>query len=183
MKRTRIFSGKGIRHLLNFFNGFVLAAIFAAGAQAGVEAHMLDVGTKAPDFSLVSDKGDMVRLSDYRGKNHVVLVFYPGDQTPGCTKQLCSIRDDYADFGAKGAVVFGINPANAESHAKFVAKQHYQFPLLVDENKTVAKLYGADGIMVQRTVYVIDKTGIIVFARRGMPSDAEILASIIADRK
>ena len=167
--------------LTNLFTAGVLAAVLAAGTRANVEANMLDTGKTAPDFTLVSDKGDTVKLSAFRGKNHVVLIFYPGDQTPGCTKQLCAIRDDYAEFGKKGAVVFGVNPANAESHVRFVKKQGYQFPLLVDRDKNVAKQYGADGIMVQRTVYVVDREGKIVFARRGMPADAEILASIKAE--
>jgi peroxiredoxin Q/BCP len=139
---------------------------------------MLEKGTVAPEFSLVSDKGDTVKLSSFREKNSVVLVFYPGDQTPGCTKQLCAIRDDYEKFAAHGAVVFGINPADAASHANFVKKQHYQFSLLVDEKKSAAKMYGTDGLMIVRTVFVIDKKGVIVFAKRGMPDDSEILAAI-----
>jgi thioredoxin-dependent peroxiredoxin len=170
-----------IQSFPNLFTACVLAAVLAAGTKANVEAAMLDIGKPAPDFALASDKGDTITLSGFRGKNYVVLIFYPGDQTPGCTKQLCAVRDDYTEFGKKGAVVFGVNPANAESHALFVKKQGYQFPLLVDNNKTVAKLYGADGIMIQRTVYVIDKEGKIVFARRGMPANAEILASIKAE--
>jgi peroxiredoxin Q/BCP len=164
--------------ILNLLGGFVFFAVLAAGAQSTVEARMLEKGTVAPDFSLVSDKGDTVKLSNFRGKNSVVLVFYPGDQTPGCTKQLCAIRDDYEKFAVQGAVVFGVNPADAKSHANFVKKQHYQFPLLVDENKAVAKMYGTDGLMIVRTVFVIDKKGVIVFAKRGMPDDSEILASI-----
>jgi thioredoxin-dependent peroxiredoxin len=139
---------------------------------------MLTPGTQAPEFSLQSDKGDLVKLNDYRGKNPVVLVFYPGDQTPGCTHQLCAIRDDYAKFQEKGAVVFGINPADKESHRRFVEKQHYQFPLLVDTDKKVAAQYGTNGFMIQRTVYVIDKEGKIVYAKRGMPPDSEILQAI-----
>jgi peroxiredoxin Q/BCP len=166
------------KRVLTLLNGFVFSALFAVGTQSAVEARMLEKGTVAPDFALLSDKGDTVNLSDYRGKNSVVLVFYPGDQTPGCTKQLCSIRDDYEKFTAHGAVVFGVNPADAASHAAFVKKQHYQFPLLVDENKAVAKMYGTDGFMIVRTVFVIDKKGVIVFAKRGMPDDSEILASI-----
>jgi peroxiredoxin Q/BCP len=164
--------------VLNLLIGFVFFAVLAAGAKSTVEARMLEKGTVAPDFSLVSDKGDTVKLSEFRGKNSVVLVFYPGDQTPGCTKQLCAIRDDYEKFTAQGAAVFGVNPADAKSHANFVKKQHYQFPLLVDENKAVAKMYGTDGLMIVRTVFVIDKKGVIAFAKRGMPDDSEILASI-----
>ncbi|HMD67661.1 MAG TPA: redoxin domain-containing protein, partial [Chitinivibrionales bacterium] len=111
--------GSVIQSFPNLFTAWALVVVFAAGTTANVGAAMLDIGKTAPDFTLVSDKGDTVRLSDFRGNNYVVLIFYPGDQTPGCTKQLCAIRDDYAEFGKKGAVVFGVNPADAESHAQF----------------------------------------------------------------
>ena len=139
----------------------------------------LVIGSKAPDFALLSSNGDTVRLSDFANKNSVVLIFYPGDATPGCTKQLCFIRDDFSKFEAQGAKVFGVNPADIESHKKFAKKQNYQFPLLVDDGRKIAKLYGCDAWpMVKRTVYAIDKKGIIVFAQTGMPSNEEILASI-----
>ncbi len=139
---------------------------------------MLTPGTMAPDFALQSEKGDTVKLSDFRGKNFVVLVFYPGDETPGCTRQLCAMRDDYSKFQEKGAVVFGVNLADKDSHSRFIEKQHYQFPLLVDAGKKVAELYGADGTKIQRTVYVVDKEGKIAFSQRGMPPDSEILAAM-----
>ena len=136
-------------------------------------------GKKAPDFSLVSSGGDTVRLADFAGKKHVVLIFYPGDDTPGCTKQLCAVRDDFAKFEAKNAAVFGVNPAGADSHVKFVRKFGFPFPLLIDEGRKAAKLYGCDNIpSVKRTVYVIDPEGIVVFATQGMPSDEEILEAI-----
>lgn len=166
-------------------NGFMKVVVVACAAglmYAGTKPQgggtMLTPGAEAPDFSLLSDKGDTVKLSDFRKKNPVVLVFYPGDQTPGCTHQLCAIRDDYAKFRDKGAMVFGVNPADMESHKKFVEKQHYQFRLLVDPGQKVAALYGAKGLMVQRAVFVVDKEGKIVFAKRGMPADSEILDAI-----
>jgi peroxiredoxin Q/BCP len=151
-------------------------AIIAVYAQGGNE--MPAVGSAAPEFSLPSSNGDTVKLLDFRDKKNVVLVFYPGDRTPGCTKQLCALRDDYSEFDKKDAVIFGVNPADRQSHEKFIEKQHYQFPLLVDEGKAVAKLFGTNGLFIKRTVYVIDKKGIIIFAQRGMPSDSAILASI-----
>jgi thioredoxin-dependent peroxiredoxin len=156
----------------------IFAGALFAGTPSSKDSKMLSAGTLAPDFSLLSDKGDTVRLSDFRGKKSVVLIFYPGDQTPGCTKQLCSIRDDYPLFEKKDAVVFGINPADADSHKAFVTKQNYQFPLLVDKDKKVAAAYDANGIFIQRTVYVIDTAGNIVYAKRGMPPDSEILGAI-----
>jgi thioredoxin-dependent peroxiredoxin len=139
---------------------------------------LLKIGSQAPDFSLLSSNGDTVNLKDFAGKHYVVLIFYPGDQTPGCTAQLCAIRDDYTKFEAKNAKVFGVNPGDIASHKKFVAKQKYQFPLLVDEKKLVAKQYGCDGLMVKRTVYVIDTAGKIIFAKRGRPANEEILKVI-----
>ena len=139
----------------------------------------LAVGTQAPAFSLLSSDGDTVALKDFAGKHYVVLIFYPGDQTPGCTAQLCAIRDDYSAFKEKNAKVFGVNPGDITSHKKFIAKQKYQFPLLVDENRAVAKAYGCDGWpMVKRTVYVIDTAGKIILAKRGRPADEEILKAI-----
>jgi peroxiredoxin Q/BCP len=140
---------------------------------------LLKIGSQAPAFSLVSSNGDTVSLKDFAGTSNVVLIFYPGDQTPGCTAQLCAIRDDYKEFEAKNAKVFGVNPADMLSHKKFVEKQKYRFPLLVDENKMVTKLYGCEGWpMVKRTVYVIDTAGKIIFARRGRPGNEEILKAI-----
>jgi thioredoxin-dependent peroxiredoxin len=160
-----------MKHFCAFF-----MALLAAHAYGGND--LLTVGSAAPLFSLASSDGDTVKLLDFRDKKNIVLVFYPGDQTPGCTKQLCALRDDYSEFGKKDAVIFGVNPADVQSHRKFIEKQHYQFPLLVDEGKAVAKLYGTSGLFIKRTVYVIDKKGIIIFAQRGMPSDSTILASI-----
>jgi peroxiredoxin Q/BCP len=151
-------------------------ALFVAHLYGGYD--LLAVGSTAPLFSLASSNGDTVKLLDFREKKNVVLVFYPGDRTPGCTKQLCALRDDYTEFDKKDAVIFGVNPADVQSHKTFIEKQHYQFPLLVDEGKAVAKLYGTSGLFIKRTVYVIDKKGIIIFAQRGMPSDSAILASI-----
>lgn len=140
---------------------------------------LLKPGSVAPDFTLASSNGDTVTLSDYAGKHNVVLIFYPGDQTPGCTAQLCAVRDDYALFEKKNAKVFGVNPGDLKSHRKFIEKQRYQFPLLVDENRVVAKRYGCDSWpMVKRTVYVIDTAGKIVFAKRGRPKNEEILIAI-----
>lgn len=134
----------------------------------------LAVGTPAPDFALPDDSGRVVTLSGLAGKR-VVLVFYPGDDTPGCTKQLCQFRDDWSDAQKAGVQVFGVNPGNARSHGKFRQKYHLPFPLLVDQGQKVAELYHANGIIVKRTVYGIGADGKIRFASRGMPSPAEVL--------
>jgi peroxiredoxin Q/BCP len=137
---------------------------------------MLDVGEKAPGFSLMDQSDNAVALDEFRGKKNVVLVFYPGDNTPGCTKQLCAVHDEYDLFNDKNTVVFGINPQDSASHRKFVNRHDFPFPLLVDREKKVVSAYGCKGILAtKRTVYGINKEGIIVFARRGMPSNKEIL--------
>jgi peroxiredoxin Q/BCP len=138
----------------------------------------LPVGSPAPEFSLLDDAGRPVTLSALRG-HYVALVFYPGDDTPGCTKQLCEFRDSWKSVRARGIRVFGVNPQNARSHARFREKFHLPFPLLVDPGRTVAALYQADGLIVKRTVYLIGPDGFIRLARRGMPKPAELLA--IAD--
>jgi len=144
---------------------------------------LLKLGTKAPAFSLKDENGQTVKLEDFFKKKNVVLIFYPGDSTPGCTKQLCAVRDDFTAFTDLDTVVFGVNPQTAASHKKFVADQSLPFPLLVDEKRTVSTLYGAGGAPVpQRTVYSIDKEGNIVFAERGMPAHENILAPLKAKK-
>jgi peroxiredoxin Q/BCP len=136
----------------------------------------LTAGTPAPDFSLPDQNGNTVSLSALHGHN-VVLVFYPGDDTPGCTKQLCEFRDNWSGAQQKNTLVFGVNPQSAKSHTKFVDKYHLPFPLLVDQGQKVAAAYNANGLIVKRSVYLIDPSGIIRFARRGMPKPNEVLAA------
>jgi peroxiredoxin Q/BCP len=130
----------------------------------------LPAGTPAPDFSLPDDQGRTVTLSALRGKP-VVLVFYPGDDTPGCTRQLCEFRDSWSAVQSSGAAVFGISPQSTSSHVKF----SFPFPLLVDRGQKVAALYNAKGIIVKRTVYLIGPDGQIVFSRRGKPTPEEVM--------
>lgn len=137
----------------------------------------LPVGSPAPDFALSDDAGHAVTLSALRGKN-VVLVFYPGDSTPGCTRQLCQLRDSWESARARGVEVFGVNPQSAASHARFRSRHRFPFPLLVDAGRKVAALYNASGIIVKRTVYLIGPDGTIRFARRGMPAPEEVLGAV-----
>lgn len=136
----------------------------------------LPVGSKAPDFSLPTDMGASVTLSSLRGKN-VVLVFYPGDDTTVCRKQLCEFRDRWELALGRNSVVFGVNPQSAASHAKFREKFHFPFPLLVDQGQKMAALYHANGLIVKRTVYLIGPDGVIRYAKRGKPDPAEVLAA------
>jgi peroxiredoxin Q/BCP len=121
------------------------------------------VNDPAPDFALKDGDGAEWRLSDYRGKV-VVLLFYPGDETPVCTRQMCSLRDRWDDYRATGAEVVGISSDSVESHKKF--SEHHDLPLrlLSDYDRSVARLYGAISLIpgrVARSVFVIDAKGIL----------------------
>src|ERR1700687_5091658 len=123
------------------------------------------VGKAAPDFTLRDGAGDTWSLSGNRGKV-VVLLFYPGDETPICTRQMCSVRDRWEDYAATGAEVVGISTDSVESHQKFA--EHHELPLrlLSDANGEVAKLYGAQSLIpgrVARSVFVIDEQGEITY--------------------
>lgn len=145
----------------------------------------INVGDKAPDFALTDQTGKTIRLSDFRGKQPVVLIFYPGDQTPGCTKQLCSARDDTSLYQAAGVAVFGVNQGSAASHQRFIAKHDLTTPLLVDNGLQTAANYNAVmgfGLLriINRTVVGIDANGRIAFYKRGMPGTQEILSALKA---
>ncbi|MFA5935717.1 MAG: peroxiredoxin [Patescibacteria group bacterium] len=143
----------------------------------------LSVGDKAPDFTLKDQTGKTVTLSDLQGKKNVVLVFYPGDMTPGCTMQLCAIRDDWSKFTKLDATVLGVNHGDAESHTTFIKKYGFPFPILIDKDKKVSQKYGAlkkffKAVVIKRSVVVVGKDGKIAFLKRGMPKDADILKAL-----
>ena len=137
----------------------------------------LSVGSVAPDFRLRTDDGRSVTLSEFHGRQNVVLVFYPKDDTSLCTRQLCEFRDSWAAAAAADTVVFGVNPGSEASHQTFRQKFQLPYPLLVDEGQKVARLYGSQGLIVRRTVYLVGKSGLIRFAGRGVPKPAEVLAA------
>ena len=123
----------------------------------------LSINEAAPDFTLQDGNGDAWRLSDQRGKV-VVLLFYPGDETPVCTRQMCSVRDRWDDYLATGAEVVGISSDSVESHKKFAEHHNLPLRLLSDSERAVAKLYGAESLIpgrVARSVFVIDAKGIL----------------------
>ena len=131
---------------------------------------MLTEGQKAPEFSLPAGGGQTVSLSDFRGKQNVVLYFYPKDDTPGCTKEACSFRDTREEFAAAGTAILGVSNDSVKSHERFAEKYHLPFPLLADEEKTVVNAYGVlkektnygrTYLGIQRTTFVIDKEGLI----------------------
>ena len=124
------------------------------------------IGTTAPDISLPDSDGKQWRLSDQRGKV-VVLLFYPGDETPICTRQMCSVRDRWQDYLATGAEVVGISSDSTESHKKFA--EHHALPLrlLSDSDGQTSNLYGARSLIpgkVARSVFVIDAQGILRYS-------------------
>ena len=144
---------------------------------------MISPGDLAPDFTATTHEGVTVRLADLRGKQQVVLIFYPGDDTPVCTKQLCEFRDEWGVLQSADTVVFGVNPASEARHAQFAAKYRLPFPLLADAGSRIASTYGCSalfGLFIRRTVYVIDKRGYVIFAQRGKPAVAAIRAVLHA---
>src|SRR3954471_21717267 len=104
----------------------------------------LKEGDPAPNFTAATQSGEKISLADCAGKN-VILYFYPKDDTPGCTKEACAFRDDFAQFKKMGAVVLGVSTDSAKSHAKFVEKYKLPFALLADEDKKIVHAYGAYG--------------------------------------
>jgi peroxiredoxin Q/BCP len=124
------------------------------------------LNTPAPDFTLKDANGDDWRLSDHRGKV-IVLLFYPGDETPICTRQMCSVRDRWDDYRATGAEVVGISSDSVESHQKFAAHHNLPLRLLSDSDGTASELYGARSLIpgkVARSVFVIDGKGILRYS-------------------
>jgi len=105
----------------------------------------LKVGDKAPEFTLPASNGDTLSLSDYKGVKRVVLYFYPKDNTPGCTKEACSFRDYLEEIELENTVVLGVSGDSLKSHQKFIDKYGLNFPLLSDEDHSVAEAYGAWG--------------------------------------
>ena len=141
------------------------------------------VGDAAPAFSGPTQTGDDVSLADFAGRP-LALYFYPKDDTPGCTKQACSLRDGWADLGAAGIAVVGVSPDDAASHQRFANKHDLPFPLLADPDKEVMGAYGAWGeknlygrksMGVKRTTFLIDGEGTVrhVFKRPDTKAHAD----------
>ena len=115
----------------------------------------------APDFTLLDQDSVKQSLSKYKGQK-VLIYFYPKDDTPGCTKEACGLRDNYDELVKLGVKVFGVSHDTPESHKKFVEKYNLPFTLLSDPNKEMIKSYGAGGMMTRRVSYLIDETGTVV---------------------
>ncbi len=148
-------------------------------------ASELRIGDPAPDFEALTDTGETVRLSDFRGKR-VVLYFYPKDDTSGCTKQACGFRDNYPVIEERNAVVLGVSPDGQASHRKFKTKYNLPFTLLVDEDHAIAERYGVWGekqmygrtfMGIIRSHFVIDEEGRLADMRvKVSPDDSVDLA-------
>ena len=144
-----------------------------------------DVGQTAPDFTLRDGVDQDWKLSDQRGKV-VVLLFYPGDETPICTRQMCSLRDRWDDYSSTGAEVVGISTDSVESHKKFAAHHDLPLRLLSDASGEVARMYGAQSLIpgkVARSVFVIDANGVVRYRDvrpLGLfrPKDADVIRAI-----
>ena len=142
----------------------------------------LEAGDDAPEFEAKDADGKTWRLSDLRGKK-IILYFYPADDTPGCTREACDFRDSHSDLADAGYVVLGASPQGAKSHSAFSSKHRLNFPLLVDEDMSLAKAYGTAGVfgkfesiplMVQRSTFVIDADGKIEQALYGVSSRSHV---------
>jgi peroxiredoxin Q/BCP len=148
-------------------------------ARSTKEECVVEEGKPAPDFELVSDSGETVKLSELRGKP-VVLYFYPKDDTPGCTAQACGIRDAWGEFERAGAVVLGVSPDDARSHVRFREKYELPFPLLADTDHATAEDYGVwkeksyagrTYMGVERSTFVIDADGNVAREMRRVKPD------------
>jgi peroxiredoxin Q/BCP len=145
----------------------------------------MKTGDKAPDFSLTDGDGNDWTLSDHKGKP-VVLLFYPGDNTPVCTAQLCSVRDHWSEYQATGAEVVGISTDTVESHKDFAEKNELPLKLLADTDRSVSTLYDMKSWLPGRSargVVVIDKDGKIAYSKAQAlslfkPADVEVLEAI-----
>jgi peroxiredoxin Q/BCP len=139
----------------------------------------LNQGDQAPNFEALNDQNEMVSLNDFKGQK-VIIYFYPKDDTPGCTTQACSFRDNYVEVQEKNAVVLGVSPDGAESHQKFRTKYKLPFQLLVDTEHVVAEQFGVwvekirDGktkMGISRSHFVIDEDGVIIDAQYDVEAD------------
>lgn len=123
----------------------------------------IKVGSTIPAFSLPDQEGQHVNINDFIGKSNLVIYFYPKDDTPGCTREACSFRDQFEVFRDSGAEVFGISADSVEKHKQFAEKHRLPFRLLSDVNKRVRKLFGVPGdllgLIPGRVTYIVDKQG------------------------
>ena len=124
----------------------------------------IDVGATAPDFTKTTQNGETITLSEFRGDKTVVLYFYPKDETPGCTAEACTFRDNFEDFVEAGAVVIGVSQDSEKSHKSFAEHHRLPFLLVSDRDKSLQQAYGVPktmGLLPGRVTYVIDREGTV----------------------
>lgn len=144
--------------MISSLAAFTCLSLFASDGSE------LKEGQRAPAIQAQDQNGQTIKLSDYAGKSSVVLYFYPKDDTPGCTKEACSLRDGHGPLLAAGAIVLGVSSDDVKSHAAFAAKYHLPFSLLADPDKAIIKAYGVKmfGLgIAKRVTFVIDRQGVI----------------------
>mgnify|MGYP003948391179 FL=1 len=139
----------------------VIVASFIIFQSCGGNADNLSVGNSAPGFTLEDSEGNTYSLLDYKGKNPVIIYFYPKANTPGCTKQACGIRDSFSKFKENDIIIFGISVDSKTSIKEFIKDYNLNFPLLSDEKKEVSKAYGVLNTigLDSRITFIIDKQG------------------------
>lgn len=150
---------------------------------------MISEGTKVPEFTLIDHEGKAIRLSEFKGKK-VALYFYPEDDTPGCTKEACAFRDNYALIKKTGAEILGVSMDDQDAHQKFRQKYNLPFPLLVDDKAELAKafdvyvqknLFGRKYWGIERSTFIIDAEGVVkkIFRRVNVDGhEREVLAAL-----
>jgi peroxiredoxin Q/BCP len=147
------------------FHTFVLI-IFTFIMSSNSKAKSIEIGDKIPSFELKDQNGKLFRIDSVVGEKNLVIYFYPKDDSPGCTKQACSFRDQYEDFMEADAMVIGISGQSVESHKKFAEKHNLPFTLLSDEGNNVRKMFGVPsnmfGAIPGRVTYVVNMDGIVI---------------------
>ena len=141
---------------------------------------LLNAGSDAPNFTAQTTDGATVSLHDFRGRQSVLLMFYPKDDTPGCTKQMCTARDEGAEYAAAGVARFGVNDGGMASHQRFRDKYSLDFPLIIDAGGEIARAYGTlkENGGIARSTFLIDTHGRIVYAAPGAHGAEEVLEAL-----
>jgi peroxiredoxin Q/BCP len=150
------------------------------------------VGSPAPDFTVATHTGETISLSDFRGEQNVALFFYPKADTPGCTIEACSFRDNLAEFSAASTAVLGISADPVKKQAKFAQKFDFNYPLLADDDHSIAEAYGVwkeksfmgrKFMGIERTTFVIDKDGIVrkIFSKVSIPGHTDAVLAAVAN--
>jgi len=153
---------------------------------------MLQIGDNAPDFTALTDSGEKIRLKDLRGKK-VILYFYPKDDTPGCTREACDLRDSSAKLAKQDAVVLGVSVDGVDSHARFKSKYNLPFPLISDEDHKIVEaygvwkeksMYGKKYMGTERTTFLIDEKGKItqIYEKVKVDGHAEALLEAVSEK-